>query len=190
MVKLPKYKPFLSLDKQINHLVRNKNVVFENKRRARNYLLNKNYFNIVSTAKIIFCDRIVDSKHNYSKPSNFSAWQIYYENERKLAFSFLKILYDFENQFNSRLAYYTSELLAGDLLVEREVAAIYKYINRTMKARNKYHGEETWEFITKFMFAESIGLYKLICTFYHERAKEKNNLRLLIAIVIRFVMCL
>ena len=56
-------KPFKTLDEQVEYLEKNKLIAFDDKLSAKKFLLKNNYFNVVSTAKIILCTGYENGKH-------------------------------------------------------------------------------------------------------------------------------
>jgi hypothetical protein len=152
---LKPFKKFKTLDEQIKHLDENKSVIFTDSVNAKRYLLDKNYYNVVSCGKVKFADEIKDNRHVYSK-HNFEEWQNYFEEDCLVSEYLMGNMIDFERTINSRVAYYVSELIEKNLLKPVKRNEIIVQIKKAeIKTLPDYAGKETWKYITKMTFGET-----------------------------------
>lgn len=171
---MKKLKPFLTLDQQIEYLEKNKNIVFEDKKTAKRYLLDNNYFNVISSAKIFFCIGYKNNKHVYTD-MNFRAWIYYHNMESLLAAEIISKIFDYEKVVNSRLAYYLSELINDSYILSMiDKNNIKNIINKTRYNDGGYDFNETWRYVTNFTFGDTVYMIKKLNRM--QAAKMNKNL--------------
>ncbi len=110
------FKKPLTIDEQIEHLKRNKRVVFNaiSEEEAKVILYECNYINVITPFKHFFFKKYKgktvkdkDNKHIYDRDVEFKEYFDKYDNERFLYSYIYKTIYDFETLFNSMLSYET-----------------------------------------------------------------------------------
>lgn len=150
-------KPFKTIDQQIDYLATDKEVTTYNRGISSDFLLDYNYYNVVSCGKIKFAYNSENGKHQYNE-SNFEQWIQYFKVDQKLSKHLRNNVLSFELIINSRVAYYVSELMETGVLPQGEQEAITHIIQSSKKiadiAFESYNGFETWKFITKMMFSD------------------------------------
>ncbi|MDR2976239.1 MAG: hypothetical protein LBV19_02865 [Streptococcaceae bacterium] len=147
-------KPFKTLEEQISHLEKNKSIIFDDKSSAAKYLLDENYFNVISCGKIKFADKIEKSCHKYF-PHKFEDWTNYFELDCLVSEFLMSGMIEFERIINSRLSYFCCELIEGGKLQPEKRNSLIKEFQR-IEVRNlpKYQGKETWKYVTKMSFGD------------------------------------
>jgi len=159
---MKKVKPFKTLDEQISYLQDTKSIIFSDTEKAKQYLLDSNYFNVISCGKVKFAERIEKGCHVYSTHI-FEEWQSYFEQDCTVSEYLMMSMIEFERIVNSRVAYFVSELFASDKLTADEKNSLILIIKHS---DSRFSGEESWKYITKMTFGETKKLLLWI---------EKNN---------------
>lgn len=147
-------KIFKNLDEQITYLEKTKAVHFTDKESAKNYLLNSNYFNVISCAKVKFAQTVMEGRHIYES-HNFEEWQAYFAQDCQVSEHLMMNMIEFERVINSRVAYFVSELIEQSILKPAKRNELIAQIKRVeIKSLPLYEAKETWKYITKMTFGE------------------------------------
>ena len=150
-------KKFLSLDEQIDYLINDKLISFKDKDSARFYLLNHNYFNVISSGKLKHATNYLDKKHHYANTS-FDSWIEFYNNDLKLSKQLRNNVIELEQLLNSRTAYYVAELIEVKKIKKRKIQGLIQIIKFTKEIPGfsflEYENVETWKFINKMPFGD------------------------------------
>ena len=114
-----KFKDIMTLDEMINHLEKNKNVVFNenSKEDAKKILYKYGYINVITPFKFKYAKRYKilgpnkytfknkDGNHVYVKATDFNSYYSDYLNERSSYDLIMKNINNFETVFKSISAY-------------------------------------------------------------------------------------
>jgi len=150
-------KKFKTIDQQIDYLEIDKAVKTCDRGVSSKFLLDYNYYNVVSCGKIKFAYNSENGKHKYNE-SNFEQWIQYFKLDQKLSRHLRNNVLSLELVINSRVAYYISELMESGALIQREKEAIEHIIQSSKKIADinfkSYAGHETWKYVTKMMFSD------------------------------------
>jgi len=154
-------KAFKTIDEQIEYLQINKSMKVCDIELAYKFLLDNNYYNVVSCGKIKFAEMIECGKFKYGE-SRFVDWIQYFETDRRISEHLIINVLNFEQTINSRVAYYISELMETGTLNISECDAIKQIIQNSKNVDGIkfqcYSGCETWTYITKMMFGNMKNL--------------------------------
>ncbi|MDR2976293.1 MAG: hypothetical protein LBV19_03185 [Streptococcaceae bacterium] len=151
-------KPFKNLNEQIEYLQKNKSIVFNDIEKAKKYLLDSNYFNVISCSKVKFAEKIENGCHIYSL-HDFEEWKTYFEQDCYVSESIMLNMIEFERTLNSRVSYQISMLFAdGSLNASERNALVLKIRNSKVYKAQKFYGKEAWKYITKMTFGETKSL--------------------------------
>jgi len=165
MYRVP--KRFLTLDGQCQHLIKNKSVIINDLSKAKKILLENNYFNLVSCAKVKFAVDIQKGLAHVYKKSDFDEWVDYFHKDCKVSEYLMHNLIRLERSLNSRAAYYVSALIDSGILSEDEFDDLKNVVQgETDPKKSLYDGTETWIFIAKKTF----GGFRQVIKWLH-----KNN---------------
>ncbi|MGL5042540.1 MAG: Abi family protein [Culicoidibacterales bacterium] len=173
-------KRFKTLDDQIEYLEKSKNIVFGDKEKAKIFLLENNYFNVVSSTKIFFC-KAYNNGHLYES-TKFDEWILRYTNDQNLSFIVFRYIALIEKKINSKLAYYVSEMIEDKYFTEKELSMVKDVINNSIRNGRKlpaYNFEETWVYITNFTFGGTHALIKKLRIMRDYRSDKGENFRLI-----------
>lgn len=169
-------KPFKSLDAQIDYLETNKNIIFNDKGSAKKFLLDNNYYNVISSAKIYACLSIGNGgKHLYQKLP-FELWKTHYETDCFVSTILLRNIIAIDKKINSRLAYYLSEIINKGLLTQQEKDKLRLIINeKKQNIKENYQFEHTWIYITSFTFKSTFTVLSEIKNWISFRQRQGGN---------------
>lgn len=180
-------KPFKTIDNQIKYLLETKNVQFSNIVEAKEYLLNNNYYNVISCGKIFFCTGIDCNKTHQYPNTNFDQWINKYELNSVYSKLLLLILLEIEKRINSRVAYYLSDMIEQKILTNDELGDLKNFIQtckdhpltRDKKSQldkqfsfKSYALKETWRYIVKMSFGEIFRLIRFLKKCAENRQKN------------------
>jgi len=156
-------KLFLTLENQCTNLKNNKSIVISDAEKAENILLETNYFNLISCSKVKFAKGLsVNGDHIYAE-SPFEEWVSYFDKDCKVSEYLMQNMIRLERSLNSRLAYYLSELIESEILLEDEFENLKRVIQgENSFTRNPYNGKLTWIFISKKTFGELRHILKYL----------------------------
>lgn len=143
-------KPFKSIDDQIDHLKTNKSIEFVDEKEAYQFLLNHNYYQVVTCGKVKFAIDFKDGTHQYER-TQFKDWQSYFNVDKMVSAHLREIVLEIERKINARLSYFLSELLESNELTDSKRNTLMQLIGG---ARKGYVGHETWAHIPKMTFGE------------------------------------
>lgn len=170
-------KPFKTLDEQVEILKNRKNVIIDNNNEAKYFLLDNNYYNVISSTKIFFsydyCHK--QKKHKYNQ-THFNDWVDYYIKEQNLSYIVFRYIGLIEKQINSRLAYIVSKMIEDNVLDPKELIIIKNSIMKTIRkdcVLPEYSFDETWVYITNFTFGNTGYLIKKLKGLIRYRKKNK-----------------
>ncbi|MCI5677943.1 MAG: Abi family protein [Candidatus Faecisoma sp.] len=104
-------KEFKTIDEQIN-LLKSRNISFDDETKAKDILLNNNYYNIINGYKDLFLD--CNNPHNYKQGTKFEEIYALYDFDRQLRNIFLEYILKIENLLRSLVAYYFSQIHGND----------------------------------------------------------------------------
>ena len=152
-------KDFKTLDEQIHYLSQTKQISFESEEFASDeaYLLNNNYYNVISCGKVKFASKLENGNHVYLE-SKFDDWVQYFQKDCEISEHLMKNVLNFERIINSRVAYYIGQLMETGIATEHERESIRQIIRSSKGVAAikfvDYSGFETWKYITKMMFSD------------------------------------
>ena len=155
-------KPFKSLDNQMIHLQNNKQIIFSNPDDEKRFLLDNNYYNVITCGKIKYAQSIDKGAHVYNV-TDFKDWISYYQIDVKISCYLMPAMLDFEKKLNSRIAYFISEIMeertAVPVIVKNRLNELI--IGANIENLPLYSKKETWTYITKMSFGDMKKL--LLC---------------------------
>lgn len=194
------YKKPLSIDKQIEYLKKNKEVVFNDitNDKAKDVLLTSNYINVISPFKYIFAKKDnnqipikIDNKHVYPRKVDFAEYNDAYIKERSQYNALFAKISSFEKTFNSiisnvALTEYSIEnsdkfmSFINRLCESAEDSIEYSGIEKTHMIEevrrfdekiNKYNSP--YIFFDRLTLSETITIYRLL---EYKKKKETFNM--------------
>lgn len=125
-------KEFKTIEEQIE-LLKSRNIQFDDEEKAKNILLNNNYYNIINGYKDLFLD--TNNPLNYKVGTRFEEIYALYEFDRQLRNIFLEYILKIENSMRSLIAYYFSQAYGNDNYLKLDNFETFKDTN--VKASNK-----------------------------------------------------
>lgn len=125
-------KEFKTIDDQVE-LLKSRNLTFEDEKKAKEILLNNNYYNIVNGYKDLFLD--TSNPTNYKPGTKFEELYALYEFDRQLRNIFLEYILKFENSMRALVAYFFSQAYGNDNYLKLDNFETFKNINITTKNR-------------------------------------------------------
>lgn len=127
-------KDFKTIDEQIN-LLKSRNILFYDEEKAKNILLNNNYYNIINGYKDLFLD--INNPTNYKIGTHFEEIYALYEFDRQLRSIFLEYILKIENSMRALIAYYFSQAYGNDNYLKLDNFETFKNINVTVQKKQK-----------------------------------------------------
>ena len=125
-------KEFKTIDEQIR-LLKNKNILFEDEQKAKELLLQNNYYNIINGYKDLFID--CNNLSNYKKGTKFEEIYSLYEFDRQIRSIFLEYILKIENLLRSLIAYYFSQKYGNDNYLVLDNFETYRHICAAQKTK-------------------------------------------------------
>jgi|GEM_PF-1017087 len=167
-------KEFKTIDEQIELLQVQKHIEVTDVEKARQILLDNNYYNVISCSKIKYILTLTENKHNY-ETSNFDEWLEYYEKDVEVSQYLMAAMNEFEKNLNSRTAYYISEIIERNEQIEQSIKEDLARIITKSKVNGleRYCGVETWKYITKMEFGKMKQL--IFYLFNHKDIPELSS---------------
>lgn len=112
-----------------------RNVKFDDEKKAKQILLNNNYYNIINGYKDLFLDTTDSSK--YKIGTRFEEIYALYEFDRQLRNIFLEYILKFENSLRSLVSYYFSKTYKNDNYLILDNFENYQNVNVKNEKKGK-----------------------------------------------------
>ena len=127
-------KEFKTIEEQIE-LLKTRNIIFNDESKAKEILLNGNYYNIINGYKDLFLS--VENKNNYKSGTTFEEIYALYEFDRQLRSIFLEYILKIENSMRALIAYYFSREYGNDNYLKLSSFETFNNINVTKEKKQK-----------------------------------------------------
>lgn len=127
-------KDFRTINEQID-LLKARNMLFDNEEKAKNILLNNNYYNIINGYKDLFLDNT--NPVNYKPGTKFEEIYALYEFDRQLRSIFLEYILKIENSLRALVAYYFSQSYGNDNYLKLDNFETFKSTDTTKEKKQK-----------------------------------------------------
>ena len=126
-------KEFKTIDEQIN-ILKSRNISFKNEIKAKNVLLNNNYYNIINGYNSLFLD---NDKIHFKHGTTFEEIYALYDFDRQLRSIFLEYILKIENSLSSLVAYHFSKSYGHNNYLKLDNFETYVNIGASIDKRRK-----------------------------------------------------
>lgn len=127
-------KEFKTIDEQIE-LLKTRNIIFNDENKAKEILLNGNYYNIINGYKDLFLNP--ENKNLYKSGTTFEEIYALYEFDRQLRSLFLEYILKIENSMRALIAYYFSQEYGNDNYLKLDNFETFSNTHTTKEKKQK-----------------------------------------------------
>lgn len=127
-------KDFKTIEEQIE-LLKNRNLTFEDEIKAKEILINNNYYNVINGYKQLFLNK--SDEDNFIDGTTFEEIYALYDFDRKLRSIFLEYILKIENSLRSLVAYYFSQFHGNDNYLKLSNFETFSEVNTNFAKKEK-----------------------------------------------------